>query len=72
MSDALQSKVAFVSADGEGGYCLKMQIPDGGQLVYPMDLAAAARLNEQCANAVAVLSGIRPQPSVANEKYFQK
>jgi hypothetical protein len=72
MSDVLSSKIAFVSSDGDGGYLLKMQVPDGQQLAFRLDLVSAARLQGGLADAIAVLAGAKPAPAPANEKYFQK
>jgi hypothetical protein len=73
MTDALQSKVAFAHLSVDGSVAvIKMQLPNGGQVEKSLDLVATARLIHQLSDCLAVLAGVKPAPTLANEKYFQR
>lgn len=48
-----QSKTCFVFPDGEGGWVVKMTMPTGQPLEFPLDLRRAAELQAGIATALA-------------------
>lgn len=51
-----QSKTCFVFPDGEGGWVVKMTMPNGQPLEFPLDLRRAAELQAGVATALADLA----------------
>lgn len=65
-----KSKTCFVFSDGDGGFVVKMCMPDGRPLEHELDLARAAELQRQLSDAIAQM--VRSPPPGQPEKYFQK
>jgi hypothetical protein len=65
-----KSKTCFVFSDGEGGFVVKMTMPNEQPLEYELKLPQAATLLERLASAVADMT--RPRAAGQPEKYFQK
>jgi len=49
-------KLVYVASDGEEGFVLKVQPPEGDLLVLPLDLKTACRLSEEFAKVARALS----------------